>query len=320
MFLTASGKPAAMHGVCPHRYYPLALGRVVGETIQCNYHGFRFDGQTGACAQIPSQNEAPKAFRQRIYPVIIHGEWLWIWPGDPALADEALLPPLERAGWSENWTVLTGPTFLAEGRAQLLVENLLDLTHVGFLHATALEAEGLGAVDIQVREAPEGIYASRDGRGPWIEGFYDLVYGSRHRFEGLHDYKGGTWYYSPGYIRTWVEIAGIDDREVIDPEVFGSIYFQHLVTPATKGSVHYFSAVSRNYRRDDPEFDRTMIAVDAAVRQQDVDAIRLVEQQLNRPWTLVPELLSKADVGAIKVRRQIQGLLDREAAGRPKAS
>lgn len=194
LFRREDGQPAAMHGVCPHRYYPLAQGKVVGNTLQCNYHGFRFDGASGSCVAVPSQSAAPKAFRQRVCPVAEHAGWIWIWPGDPALADPALLPPLETMGAGEGWAVQVGDCLYGEGRAQLLVENLLDLTHIDFLHATTLQAEGVLDFPVKLREIDGKLLATRFSRAPWLVGFYDLIYGSEHRFDGMHDTVGDTWY------------------------------------------------------------------------------------------------------------------------------
>ncbi len=43
LFRTASGRPAAVSEVCPHRRMSLAAGRVCGEQLVCAYHGWRFD-------------------------------------------------------------------------------------------------------------------------------------------------------------------------------------------------------------------------------------------------------------------------------------
>jgi vanillate O-demethylase monooxygenase subunit len=313
VFLTEAGVPAAIHGICAHRYYPLALGRVVGDSLQCKYHGFRFDGFSGACVEIPSQPEAPKAFRHRVYPAVAHGAWVWIWPGDPQKADRGLLPDLSLAGLSPAWNVQAGVGVLTNGRAQLLVENLLDLTHVDFLHAESLEAGSLLESPVEVSDDVTGVRAFRTGRAPWIDGFYDLIYGPQHRFAGTHGYVGESWYHSPGYIRTGVRVTDIDDRAEVDRSAYGTMYFQHFLTPSTPDSVYYYSAVARDYRLVDPAFDQTMVALDLEVRMQDVRAVELVEQQLKRPWTLVPELLSKADAGAMKVRRRLQKALEAEA-------
>lgn len=317
IFLMADGTPSAMHGICPHRYYSLAQGRVVGDALECNYHGFQFDGRSGSCVKVPFQSSAPKQFRQRLYPTVEHGGWIWIWPGDPALADAALLPPLEYAGLSQNWHVQVGPLHHANGRAQLLVENLLDLTHLEYLHATALEAKGL--LDFPVRfkfdENGQG-HATRTTRTPWVPDFYDLLFKPENKFEGLHDALGSTWYFSPAYLRTAVELTSIDAFETVDPSVYGAFYFQHFVTPETHQSVHYFAGCSRNYRHNDAIFDKVIMDIDTAVRAQDVAAIESVERNLAHPAQLGPELLVKSDAPAIRVRRHIQELIQAETSGR----
>lgn len=68
MFWMSDGTPAAMWGICPHRFYSLAKGTVVGDSIECNYHGFHFDGRNGACVKVPTQSTPPSRFRQRMRP------------------------------------------------------------------------------------------------------------------------------------------------------------------------------------------------------------------------------------------------------------
>ena len=313
LFRMEDGTATAMHGVCPHRYYPLAKGKVLGDALQCNYHGFRFDGRTGSCVHIPGQ-PSPKSFRQRIYPVAEHGDWIWIWPGEPELADHDLLPPLELAALSPEWQVDVTPCMHGEGRVQLLVENLLDLTHIDYLHATALETEGVLDFPVKLREEDGRLCATRLSRTPWVKGFYDLLYGSENRFEGEHDSIGETWFWSPAYLRTGLLIKSIDEIPDIDRSIYGNVYFQHFLTPETAHSCHYFSAISRNYRKEDEEFSKFWVEQDVIVRQQDLDAIKAVEEQLERPWTLGQELLAKADGPAIQVRRMIQQKLDEDAA------
>lgn len=312
LFRMEDGTAAAMHGVCPHRYFPLARGKVVGNAIQCGYHGFCFDGHSGACVHVPSQ-PAPTSFRQRTYPLVEHGKWLWIWPGEQGKADPALLPPLEKAGLSPEWKVDLGRCLHSEGRAQLLVENLLDLTHVDYLHTATLQSGEVLKSPVTVREEEDGIFAGRISRTPWVDGFYDLIYGAENRFEGDHESLGETWYWSPGYLRTGLVITGIDGQPRIDRSVFGNFYFHHFLTPETPHSCHYFSGMSRNYRLDDREFSEIMLASDLEVRQEDIGGANGIEIQLARPWTLRKELLVRADAPAIQARRKIQAQLDSEA-------
>ncbi len=314
LFRMADGKPAAMWGLCPHRFYPLANGIVIGDAIQCNYHGFRFDGRTGACVKIPSQSASPKGFRQRIYPIVEHGAWLWIWPGDPAQADPDLLPSLDEIGFGPGWrneNVGLQPT---AGRAQLLIENLMDLTHVAFLHGALVDGDSFLESPIQVAEDGTAMRATRLARTPWVNGFYDVVFGPDNRFAGLHESQTESWYHSPGYIRTDIgTIRTIEGVATIDRAVFGLLNFHHIVTPETRHSTHYFSAFSRNYRLDDDDFSTTMKQLDRDVRAQDVVAVGQIEERLQKYPPQSTELLARADKAAVMVRRKIQAQLLDEA-------
>lgn len=90
------GKVVAMYGLCPHRYYPLAMGKVEGDAIVCGYHGFTF-AESGKCVRIPSQGTGA-GFVQPTYPVEERGTFIWIWMGDAELADPAMIPPYEDFG------------------------------------------------------------------------------------------------------------------------------------------------------------------------------------------------------------------------------
>lgn len=325
LFRMADGKPAAMWGICPHRYYPLANGIVVGDALQCNYHGFQFDGRTGACVKIPSQSASPKGFRQRIYPIVEHGAWLWIWPGDPAKADKALLPSLDEIGFGPGWRVENVGLQPTAGRAQLLIENLMDLTHVAFLHGALIDGDSFLESPIEVVEDGTTIRATRKTRTPWVDGFYDFVFGSENRFEGLHESQTESWYHSPGYIRTDIgTIQTIESVTSIDRSVFGLLNFHHIVTPETRHSTHYFSSFSRNYRLDDDDFSATMKHFDREVRGQDVVAAGEIEERLLKYPPQSAELLARADKAAAIVRRKIQAQLlsenERSATHRQRVS
>ena len=72
LFRTAHGAPVALHDRCPHRGSPLSLGRIVEDTLQCAYHGFRY-GVSGQCVRVPSQAMIVPELGVRSYPVIDKG-------------------------------------------------------------------------------------------------------------------------------------------------------------------------------------------------------------------------------------------------------
>src|SRR5690606_28290292 len=88
IYRKSNGHPVAMNNKCPHRHAPLSMGRKEGDSLRCMYHGLRFD-PTGACVEIPGQERIPPSTCVRTYPMVQKHRWIWIWMGDPALADES---------------------------------------------------------------------------------------------------------------------------------------------------------------------------------------------------------------------------------------
>lgn len=124
---------------CPHRHAPLSHGRVVGNSIQCMYHGMTF-GTDGQCLHMPLMNEPPKA-SIRIYPVVEKDSWIWVWTGNPALADENLIP--SAFGIDDADRPMRSNSIEYDAHYQLVHDNLCDLSHVDFVHdATLRQATG----------------------------------------------------------------------------------------------------------------------------------------------------------------------------------
>jgi len=82
-FRTASGKLALLDAHCSHLGAHLGRGKVVGETIQCPFHQWRF-GCDGRCEKIPSQSEIPAFARQQSYPVVERHGFVFFFNGSAA--------------------------------------------------------------------------------------------------------------------------------------------------------------------------------------------------------------------------------------------
>jgi phenylpropionate dioxygenase-like ring-hydroxylating dioxygenase large terminal subunit len=133
----ADDRLVALEDRCVHRLAPLSLGRCEGATLRCMYHGLLFDA-AGKVVHIPGQDLIPPQARVRSYPVVEKHSWVWVWMGDPALADEALIPPA--VGFDDPDWVL-GRGFLDyEAEARLINDNLLDFSHLSFVHANSFGA------------------------------------------------------------------------------------------------------------------------------------------------------------------------------------
>ena len=135
---TILGEPVVMFGTpdgvvvledrCCHRSLPLSMGQVVGDRIQCGYHGLEFD-QSGSCVKIPGQNQIPSGASVKSYPLVERWNWVWIWMGDPALADESMIP---NWWWFEHpdWELVKGKYLKLDCNYELITDNLLDLSHL----------------------------------------------------------------------------------------------------------------------------------------------------------------------------------------------
>lgn len=131
------GRLVAFEDRCCHRLAPLSKGQVEGDDLRCMYHGLRFNPQ-GQCIEIPGQPQIPAGTCVRTYPVIEKHSIAWVWMGDVTRADEALIPPFVGLD-SEHYSMLPGRMDY-DANYMLINDNLLDLSHLSFVHANTFGA------------------------------------------------------------------------------------------------------------------------------------------------------------------------------------
>jgi phenylpropionate dioxygenase-like ring-hydroxylating dioxygenase large terminal subunit len=95
----SDGKLFAMRDLCPHRGIPLSAGWFDGETVQCKYHGWRFEPCSGRCEEIPSLTShdglEPTKIYANAFPVAERDGYAWVYvpeAGAGRVVDEAALP------------------------------------------------------------------------------------------------------------------------------------------------------------------------------------------------------------------------------------
>ena len=108
-----------------------AQGRREGDDIRCMYHGLKF-GPDGRCNEIPGQTTIPARAAVRAFPVAESGSWLWVWMGEAARADVSQIPETA-AATDADWNIGMGCLDYA-AHSQLINDNLLDLSHLAFVH------------------------------------------------------------------------------------------------------------------------------------------------------------------------------------------
>jgi len=133
---------SAMRDVCPHRLAPLSEGRVNDKgDIECPYHGWSFEGKTGACTSIPQSSTPEKVSNDKracgsaLHTVLAQGIiWVWaapIYPGQEE-PSHSLIPVCQAF---ENEGVTTDDVSIdLPYDYTLLLENVMDMSHVPFTH------------------------------------------------------------------------------------------------------------------------------------------------------------------------------------------
>jgi phenylpropionate dioxygenase-like ring-hydroxylating dioxygenase large terminal subunit len=132
VYRDANGHIHALENVCPHKGVALHKGKVQGCQLACGYHGWEFNG-SGECVSIPYMSKEQKLPRARIrsYPVQEKYNLIWIFPGDPKLADSCELP--EILEFDQPDLLMVSVTGHVQAHFSICHENLMDAFH-GFLH------------------------------------------------------------------------------------------------------------------------------------------------------------------------------------------
>jgi len=305
LYRKADGEAVAIGGRCPHRYYPLSESIRVGDAIQCGYHGLTF-GADGRCTRVPSQEKIPGVYKVPAYPLVERGLWAFIWPGDPDQADESLIPNEEAMGFGvEGYVYRPFRTMHVKGRYQLLNDNLLDLTHLGFLHASSI-GTGENASTPEERLIGERSITSRR-----MMKYADCppLMASAGNYRGKVDRVSGMTFFAPGFH------AGIDDTFIVtdDPERAGecinSAKVFHAVTPATRNETNYFFALGGT---SEAQVEALKISL-WPVLDEDIFATEEIEKIVQASEQLPPELMIRSDTTAVEGRRMLQRMMDAEA-------
>lgn len=314
LFRTESGRAAALEDQCCHRAAPLSLGEVVGECLQCGYHGLKFD-EAGQCVEVPGQAHVPPEARVRSYPVEERWNVVWIWMGEAALADPADIPEIP---WLDDpgWTTTPGYIHVATNY-QFILDNLLDVTHVAYVHKNTLAGDPAEATTpTRTERLPNGVRVGR-----WL---LDVapppLFAKAGGFEGKVDrWQFVTWHPPASvYLDVGCAEEGTGAPEG-DRSKGISIWSNHLITPETEESSHYMFAFARNFALGDPDMSKLLYDGTLVTFMEDADMLTAL--QANRKGGSLEGLIDvNADAAQLQARRMLDALIGAENAGAAKAS
>jgi phenylpropionate dioxygenase-like ring-hydroxylating dioxygenase large terminal subunit len=269
LYRTLASEVVAVRNRCPHRSFPLAKGRLEGDTLICGYHGMQFD-PTGRCVNMPSMPLTPSNASVRSFPVVEKSPLIWIWMGDSGKADEALIPDTH---WLHDpeWASVSG-SFHMKSDYVSMHENLLDQTHFPFLHPGAIGTPEYARSKLQVRQEGEVIIIDRELKNSPPPGVYAMPTGLTGK--NVHRYSEAR-FASPAL---HIAFAKIVDPSPSDASALSEYRFNivHAFTPETNGSIHYWWFNSRNFKQKDAASDDFLQAASAKAYLEDVDVLEWI--------------------------------------------
>lgn len=298
------GTAVALSDRCPHRRYPLSLGRVDGETLICGYHGFHFDS-TGHCVAVPGQGRVPARADVAKYHLVEQGLWTWVWIGDEEPSSR-LPNPTPWIEGAEGWRSVTGMAPL-DCRHSLLVDNLLDLSHETYLHGGYIGTPEVATTPTTTRIERDRnlVSVSRHMESVACPPFYERTTGLSSPVDRWQDIE----YFAPAYYQLHVRIApagSVPSADGSDPDGF-HLKILYGLTPSTPTTTYDFWAVCRDFAIADPAVDDALDAMQRNIVIEDVNALNVLERRISAdddPFEVVVGI----DRGALSARRMIRAL------------
>jgi vanillate O-demethylase monooxygenase subunit len=317
LYRRADGTPVAIENRCAHRRLPLSMGRLVGDAVECGYHGLVYDGE-GRCIKIPGQASVPDV-RVRRYPLVERHRYLWIWMGDPARADAALIPDFGRL--DDPDAGVTRIQLKPECHMQLVIDNLLDLSHLAYVHSTTTgNAAVAEAAVVKTERRGDVVQVKR-----WIR---DVEPAPTFVQFGGYNGRVNLWQISefrpPGYIRVSYGSApaGSPLPEGDDIWSHGQWGFQvfHGLTPESARTTHQFRHVAHDRGLGDAAVTAEFYRQCDQIICEDLAVFAAQQQALDReagdasPAHVAARIALHADGGLLHARTINQRLLQDEIA------
>ena len=311
LFRTEAGKAVALENRCPHRNLPLSEGRLVGDTLECGYHGMVFDC-SGTCTHLPGEPAPPPWARVRAYPVVERRGWVMVWMGDAAAADERAAPDYNLRLADPAWLHLKGHIHVRCGY-RLILDNLLDLSHLAYVHGSTTGNRAL-AEQAAIAAETEGdrVRVTRWMSDiPPAKAFVDYA-----GYDGNIDRWQASEFMPPSYIYvnsgTAAAGRGVSPAKRLDSQGLWGFVVYHALTPETASTTHQFWAMAIEERLVPPAmraaFKRQMLnipAEDVAIYEAQQRAIALDPEAHG---DVRPRGMIAADKGLFAMRRILQRL------------
>jgi phenylpropionate dioxygenase-like ring-hydroxylating dioxygenase large terminal subunit len=303
LFRTLGGAVVALANRCCHRSFPLVHGTLDGDTIVCGYHGLRYD-TSGKCIEIPMQKSVPASLRVRAFQTVERGPFVWIWMGEKPGKDP---PPHQEWLDHPDWAVRVGYLYV-KGSYVHLHENLLDLSHLSFLHAKTFGTPEYARTPVEMNCEGENLEVWRH-----VQCELPAIYARPLGWTGARAIRSsGSRYVAPGlHVNTGI-FRNLDlPDEAQSPQPMVKV--AQLVTPESAVTTHYWTAQARNFATTDAEMGEFMIKAQVEAFKEDAFALQQIsEMQALAAEDGTQEFSIPTDKAGVLMRRQLKKLADLE--------
>lgn len=311
LYRKENGSVVALGDLCPHRFASMHQGKIINDEAQCPYHGLRFNS-SGACVHNPHGNgHIPSNARLTSYAVTERYGLIWIWMGEKDNANPALIIDVDSLINKEPFDTVSG-RLKVNANYQLIMDNLLDLSHVAFIHPHFAGDTGDISFGGQSKWEQD---VKQNGNTVMAETAFLNIPVSSH-FGNLwpnHPERGDVWgnitWYPPSNLLFDNGMRSLDETSsVATPS-------SHLLTPETDTTTHYFWRFSWNTILGQKEVqDAVWAGVNNAFVNEDEPMISSIQQNIGEGTDLMSmnPVLLHTDGSAIRARRVLAQLIDQQ--------
>jgi len=313
LYRKADGNVAAIADRCAHRFAPLSMGKIVsGDRIQCPYHGLEFDG-SGACVRNPhgTKNIPPRA-RVKSYPVIEKHKAVWLWMGG-APADAGKVPDFGVLDNVPELHTTKRDSIVIKANYQLIIDNLLDLSHTSYLHEGILGNADTVESEITAEQDGDDVVVSRHATNSAPPGMFAQFWpGHPARVDKFTTMR----WMAPSTLRLLTGICAMGAR----PETGTGYHAIHLLTPENERSTRYFfTAVRWGVKTSEDKLNRDLQTKVAEMRrfafeEQDAPVIEAQQKVIEQATEPLDPVILAVDVGCVRYKRILGKMLEAEGA------
>ncbi len=308
-FKNAEGKVSAVQDFCPHRGTPLSLGRVCNGQLVCGYHGLVM-GCDGHTVSMPGHQV--RGFEPvKHYPTLERYGFVWVWPGDPNLADPGKMPEFE---WFENpkWAY-GGGLYHIRCDYRLMIDNLMDLTHETYVHSTSIGQPEIDETPSRTVTEGDRVITSRFMEGIKAPPFWKMAMRANDLPDDATVDRWQICKFTPPshvLIEVGVALAG-KGGYAADPQHKAYSVVVDFITPETDSTIHYFWGMVRQFKPEDTALTAQIRDGQGKIFSEDLEMLERQQRNLDENPERKLKVLS-IDAGGVMSRRVIDRLLAAE--------